>query len=1440
MTGILFTGGVNGKIKTRANLPPVWNSSANLGQTQGGKPFVANLSATDPEGSDLSFYIYDSGTLPNGLSLSPTGILTGTPENIPGIYNFPLAVSDGETYATKTFTLEIQNTNPVWATLAGSLGTINENTVFSISLVATDENLDTLTFTVTAGSLPPGLTLASNGTISGTTGQVNQNTTYNFTVQVNDGVSGLSSRAFSITVNNNINEPPVWSTAAGSLGILNEQTDFSYGLSATDPDVGDTITYNISSGTLPIGLSLNTSTGVISGNTGVATGNVTYNFIISAHDGNNPVVYRSFSLTVLNNINEPPTWSTAAGNLGAFDTDSTINIGLLATDQNSDTITYSLVSGALPTGVSLSGNTISGSTGSVGTFNFTIRASDTNSGTTDRAFSFSTSNPVYLISNSLRTRSAGSTYLSRTPSVVGNRQKFTISAWVKRAALGTWQNILSSDDGATHTDTTYFALQFTTSNTLRVNGFTTTWRETSAVYRDIGAWYHVFLSVDTTTQTIVLAVNGATVSAFSTNNAITSNLQTAVNSGVQHRWGSINSYGYYLDGYLSDCHLIDGAQLTPTSFGKFDTNGVWVPIQYVGTGNLNNYTKQTPTGSVFGSMTGGGGLASGFDGTTSITNGGGPYMNGTSNGYFGKAFSSATSISRCIVYPPNDAGFGNTGGTCSLSIYGKNGTPSSGTDGTLLGSISFTDPNDNTEYARTIEFTAASYTHFWVYISQSGAGRVSSSELEYYSSTTSSYGTNGCHLEFKNAAALGTDTSTNASTIKMSVGGTAAASSQYSGAQASGAFDGTLISADGWLTDPAGTTTGWLSYTWTGATIVNQYVLYSVENTRAPGSWTFEGYNGSSWVVLDTQTSQACTSNVPRTYNFTNTTAYTSYRINVTAIAGGGNRVAITEMILNCVGGNNFAIVGFSASDQMVDSPTNNYCTLNPLDWAGRNTGDIAGYVISNGNLTCSGGTGGTGSYQGTYYLSSGKWYFSAKMTTVDGGGNHGYPCVGVISSNSSKSAAALGYNDIYGWGFFPGGYSIHNQTNGSVSPFSYVTGDTINIAFDATNGYLWVGKNGTWSGNPDDGTGYAFSGLTGGIAPSVTNYNTGVATFDFQSTAPANATSFKTLCTANLPAVAITKPKSYMNAVTYAGNNGNPQNITGLGFQPDTVWVKGRTNAFDHVLWDSMRGTGNVIYPNQNYAEAANAFIGTSLSDGFSVYNSTPTNNSGDNYVGWCWKKGATPGFDIHTFTKNNGAAEASFSHNLGAVPAMIIVKQRDDTSYWNVYHKSVGKDYRLRLESTAAQTNLASVWGTSGPSSTLFYLGPQFGATMSMVAYLWAEIPGFSKFGSYAGNGNADGTFVYTGFKPNWLLVKCISTGGSSTYNWWLVDGSRPGGNITYELQPNSSQVEGYSGLFDLTSNGFKCKNATYGNSAHTFIFAAFAEHPFGGSNVAPATAR
>jgi hypothetical protein len=936
-------------------------------------------------------------------------------------------------------------------------------------------------------------------------------------------------------------DAPVWATMAGNIATSNEQASFTYTLVAVDPN-GLSITYTISSGSLPSGLTLNTPTGVISGTTPAVYANTIYTFTATANNGTK-TTDRIFTITVNNNINEAPIWSTAAGSIGSVNMGSTFDYTVAATDPNSDPITYSIVSGSLPSGLTMStGGAITGATANVGvttTSNFTIRATDSNSGTTDRAFSITVVNTTYLISNSSRFRSVGSTYLSRIPSVTGNRQKFTISAWVKRADISTTggQCIFSASDGTGTTDSTFFQIFFQANSTIKVQGGATNWLTTNAAYRDVGAWYHIVLSTDTVAGTMSLYVNGSQVTSLSTNAPPSGGLNTAVNSAIcQHRWGATNySTPIYIDGYLSDCHLIDGAALDSTNFGKFDVYGNWVPISYVG-----------------------------------------------------------------------------------------------------------------------------------------------------------AYGTNGCKLEFKNSSNLGLD--------------------------ASG--------------------------------------------------------NGNIW-----------TSN------------------------------------------------GVATTDQMIDSPTNNYCTLNPID---RSTD---GETLSNGNLTLSGGGSGFGNWRSTMAVTTGKWYFRAKINAK----LSNYPNIGIAPQDVAPSTLTYNPTSI---ALMTGNVNADYQNNGSIigyTGFTYAVGDYADVAFDCATGKVWFGQNGNWSGNPDDGTGAAITGYSGtwvtgkALSPYARTYSSASVTLDFQTLPPANATSFKTLCTNNLPAVIIPQGSQYMNAVLWSGNSAT-QSIT-TGFQPDMLWVKRRNDGEQPAILDSMRGTTVFSSPSTNSAESAEASITGFTTTGFNLgatMSGTYSNTTGYAYMGFAWKKGPTPGFDVVLF--NQSSATTTTNHSLGTTPAMIITKDRQGTSTWSIYHKSLSspKDMYMTFQ-PGTPTTSTNIWGT-GPTST------QFTTTNSLlnignncVAYLWAEVPGFSKFGSYIGNGVIDGVFVYCGFKPRWIFFH--DNAGSQPY---IFDTVRDTVNPVQEpLLPGGTGLGTITQYFDVLSNGFKFRNGSNPNGGLTY-FAAFAELPFGGSNVSPATAR
>jgi hypothetical protein len=339
-----------------------------------------------------------------------------------------------------------------------------------------------------------------------------------------------------------------------------------------------------------------------------------------------------------------------------------------------------------------------------------------------------------------------------------------------------------------------------------------------------------------------------------------------------------------------------------------------------------------------------------------------------------------------------------------------------------------------------------------------------------------------------------------------------------------------------------------------------------------------------------------------------------------------------------------------------------------------------------------------------------------------------------------------------------------------------------------------------------------------------------------------------------------IKKPKDYFNTVTYTGNGGS-QSITGVGHQPDWVWIKKRNGAADSSLMDVVRGVRKSLRSNKTNGEyTESSGLSSFDSDGFSFDGSgfNHVNTNSDSFVGWCWKaNGAgsantdgsinttstsvntTSGFSISKYT-GNATAGATIGHGLGAVPKMIIVKKTNAAKDWNVYHAGMGATKGMYLNLTNAEQTHTN-WNNTTPTSSVFSIGSDDqvnGSGQTYITYCFAEKRGFSKFGTYTGNGNADGTFVYTGFKPAFTIIK--RTSGND--NWALHDNRRPGRNPNDAvLRSNLADAEyGGSQGVDYLSNGFKARqnDGEFNNSGETYIFMAFAEEPLIGDN--PATAR
>ena len=344
-----------------------------------------------------------------------------------------------------------------------------------------------------------------------------------------------------------------------------------------------------------------------------------------------------------------------------------------------------------------------------------------------------------------------------------------------------------------------------------------------------------------------------------------------------------------------------------------------------------------------------------------------------------------------------------------------------------------------------------------------------------------------------------------------------------------------------------------------------------------------------------------------------------------------------------------------------------------------------------------------------------------------------------------------------------------------------------------------------------------------------------------------------------------IDNPELYFQSVLWTGNGSNPRTITFGGdenMQPDLLWYKCRSHAVPHILLDSVRTAGNdkELQPDDTTAEGGTSaetdgYISAFTSNGFTLAAGSSggdhyTNEGSRTFVAWGWKESATAGFDIVTYT-GNATDDTDISHSLSAVPHVIIIKNRDQGSgyNWRVYHHkntSAPETDRLNLNDTNATHDDASYWSDEAPTSSVFTLGTDSslnGNTEGHVAYLWSEKQGFSKFGSYVANANDNGPFVYTGFRPAWIMCKAASDSGEA---WAILDNKRNTFNpVLAKLFPNANSAESATAgdnNVDFLSNGFKIITNDNGlnKSGVTFIFAAFAEAPFVNSNGVPCNAR
>lgn len=514
---------------------------------------------------------------------------------------------------------------------------------------------------------------------------------------------------------------------------------------------------------------------------------------------------------------------------------------------------------------------------------------------------------------------------------------------------------------------------------------------------------------------------------------------------------------------------------------------------------------------------------------------------------------------------------------------------------------------------------------------------------------------------------------------------------------------------------------------------------------------------------------------------------------------------------------NHFTATGFTTTagfndDVVDDTPTSNRATLNAILSANNQT-------LSNANLT--GGTTST-------YISLATQIPDYSYYWESTGSNYYY---GIAHVDTVRDNYLGSKSDQVGW-FNNGAFYVNAASVGTFGP-SFTTTDVVMQAYDPATGKYWVGKNGTWhgSGNPATGANPAYTVSAAlrdkmipasNVSAGTSSHNFGQQTFSY--TVP---TGFKALATENLSEPTIKDGNDHFRAIT--GTGATIVTTASTAFPSGLWWIKDRDNANQHQLVDSLRGTSAIHSPSivaeQTY--------------------SAPTGNS----VAWCWNYNSSNpgknGFDIVTYT-GNGQSNRGINHNLGKTPEFMIVKNRDEAYQITVYHSSEGPTKYAFLNTNAGFGTDSTIWSNTAPTATQFTVGNNILTNGDangddMIAYLWTSVPGYSAFGSYAGNSDADGPFIYTGFRPAFVLIK--STSG---YNWTIVDSTRnPHNPVDTYLFPNQTLSDDTYSTYnlDFVSNGFKLRNSSATDTnytGNTYIYAAFAENPFGGKNTAPATAR
>jgi len=1067
-------------------------------------------------------------------------------------------------------------------------------------------------------------------------------------------------------------------------------------------------------------------------------------------------------------------------------------------------------------------------------------------------------------------------YLQRIPTAVGNQRVWTWSYWIKKNALGGQVTFYT-----TQTSTPFLSvLEFMDDDILQIvrnESATVTELRTANKFRDTGSWMNIILAVDTSHPSsqnrVKLYVNGVLQTGH-TGAYPSQNYLTAINRVVEHNIGTVKTGGYpngypgsFLDSNITDIFFVDGQALTPDIFGyhkedkgyisagstqstKF-LRGQWVPkspllikksIEKSGGFGTNGFYLPMNDSSNFGAdfhCTPNSIIALKGENLIQPRNG----APTTTDSYVSQLRSDPYAANLVLALPFVSGGLSSGFGDYSATIKGSGTTKSIATNGSA--SISST------------------------------AG--------FYGSSASFNGSNS-YLR----------TSTNISDFQFGTGDFTIETWLWKSANGTNNYDGLVTlgtsgsATDGWFLEASATRGYYFVSANTG--IVQHNVS---PNTSQWNHLAICRKSGTTTMYLNGVAVSVSTTSytVPVTAT---TLDVGSYAVGVGNYWFNGylQDLRIYKGVAKYTSGFDvpkpYTPVGIASWRAVSDTISNNFAALNSL-----RTGGYA--TLDNANLRSTGNTATNSSPAlSTFNVKSGKWYWELRADTIYSGGTPRWPSPGVTVLHSNWDplnaethiaaygacirGTSTGTAEVIG---ISGKKTVNNVTSTNLT-----AGDIYMCAMDADNGAIYFGLNGTWYNSGVPTSGISKTGSLFNYTPATDNYELSPTTINYQGsvgsvnfgqnpTFSGNTTAgtytdangkglfkyqppsgFLALCEDNLPTPAISDPGKYFKTVLYTGDGISGRNITNVGFTPDLVWIKDRNNAaYNHLIHDSVRGSSLALRTSATSIESSGGLLSFN-SDGFSLPNSLGLNVSGNNHVAWCWKAGGpavintdgtitstvsvnqTAGFSIVSYT-GNGSNPTTVGHGLGKVPKFIIFKRRNSAVNWFVYHGFNSSGAFEGLNTTNAYNGAAALFNQTSPTSMVINLGntDSNASGGTYIAYCWAEIEGFSKFGSYVGNGNTDGPFVYCGFKPAFVLWK--NSSNATGYSWYIADNARSSTNpvgATLASNTTASEDTGWgTGIMDFTSNGFKIRRSVTetNNSGDTFIFAAFAESPFQTAN-------